>query len=95
MRSAAGLFFGGLMTQVVWQAAVRELIEMPFYEYRCTECGVQFEELQPVGATNDEVECPECGAAKPIRVLSGFATGGSDRFSAPSAAPSCGSSGFS
>ena len=51
---------------------------MPLYEYRCEECGVQFEKL--VGASSrDDVECTECGAEKTERQVSTFAarsTGG-------------------
>ena len=32
---------------------------MPLYEYRCKECGHQFEKIQSFSAT-DEKECPVC-----------------------------------
>jgi putative FmdB family regulatory protein len=46
---------------------------MPLYEYRCTSCGHRFEVLQPVGAGNETLTCPQCGLARPERQLSTFA----------------------
>lgn len=34
---------------------------MPVYEYRCTSCGKDLEEIQPMGS--DAPPCPECGGA--------------------------------
>jgi putative FmdB family regulatory protein len=46
---------------------------MPFYEYRCGECGHQMEALQKI---SDEplVDCPECGqpALKKLVSAAGF-----------------------
>ena len=33
---------------------------MPLYEYRCADCGHQFEALVPAGRADDE-HCPDCG----------------------------------
>jgi putative FmdB family regulatory protein len=43
---------------------------MPTYEYRCTECGHQFEKFQRM---SDEpgAECPECSAASERRLSGG------------------------
>ncbi|HEX5929488.1 MAG TPA: zinc ribbon domain-containing protein [Solirubrobacterales bacterium] len=41
---------------------------MPIYEFECEECGVRFEEL--VAAGDEEMACPECGAAHARRLLS-------------------------
>lgn len=49
---------------------------MPLYEYRCVACDEEFEVLQPVGADGFELECPECGAPRPEKLLSSFACGG-------------------
>jgi putative FmdB family regulatory protein len=39
---------------------------MPIYEYRCEECGVQFEELwKTVSKAKDVAPCPECGTEAP------------------------------
>ena len=34
---------------------------MPLYEYRCGDCGQQFEALVPAGRADAET-CPDCGA---------------------------------
>ncbi len=49
---------------------------MPMYEYTCSHCGADFEELVSSTTPDREVECPECereGCAQ--RKLSTFATG--------------------
>jgi putative FmdB family regulatory protein len=47
---------------------------MPLYEYRCDECGEEFEVIKRITERTDDVECPGCG--KPARkLLSGFAVG--------------------
>jgi putative FmdB family regulatory protein len=51
---------------------------MPMYEYQCSYCGEEFEELVSNSTPDHEVECPECereGGAQ--RKLSTFATSGS------------------
>ncbi len=51
---------------------------MPMYEYQCSLCGEEFEELVSSTTADHEVECPACereGSAK--RKLSTFATSGS------------------
>ncbi len=58
---------------------------MPFYEYECRTCGAKFEAMLPMStrdAAEKELECPECGARAPRRLISCFST-----------APSPGSSG--
>jgi putative FmdB family regulatory protein len=54
---------------------------MPIYEFRCRDCGAQFEELRPLGDDGRDLECPTCGARAPEKQLSVFAA----------ASPSCGS----
>ena len=34
---------------------------MPLYEYRCGDCGQQFEALVPAGRADAET-CPDCGS---------------------------------
>jgi putative FmdB family regulatory protein len=46
---------------------------MPLYEYRCESCGNEFEELVSASAEHGP-PCPECGAEKPKRLYSTFAT---------------------
>jgi putative FmdB family regulatory protein len=50
---------------------------MPFYEYRCRECGESFEVLRPVAERDKPAECPRCGASEAERKLTLFATAGS------------------
>jgi len=60
---------------------------MPLYEYRCQECGHEFEELVPFSAA-DDVACEKCGSKRTERLVSGFACasggGSSDAGCAPS-----------
>ena len=46
---------------------------MPLYEYCCSECSHQFEEIVSLGK-EAEVTCPECGAKNPRRLMSAFAS---------------------
>jgi putative FmdB family regulatory protein len=48
---------------------------MPIYEFECKKCGETFEALRPVGDTGSKLSCPSCGAKKPVKVFSTFATG--------------------
>jgi putative FmdB family regulatory protein len=50
---------------------------MPIYEYRCQECGEEFEKLVRSSADADKVECPRCHQAHVKRLLSLFGLGGS------------------
>jgi len=61
---------------------------MPLYEFRCSECGTEFEFI--VFLTDQEpVRCPECGAANPERLLSIFSSGKGASDLGPSTSPSC------
>lgn len=53
---------------------------MPIYEYRCRECGDVFDAFQRVGEGGDKLNCPKCGAPRPEKLFSSFAStgGGSD-----------------
>lgn len=74
---------------------------MPMYEFRCRECGEDYEELVSGSTADDDVECPTCGAEGAAeRKLSAFAvsgggSGGGSWSSAASSASCGGSSGFS
>ena len=61
---------------------------MPLYEYRCPECGSRFEEIRSLRQSDEEAECPACGASA-ARQLSSFATATPGR-SAASGGSSCG-----
>lgn len=41
---------------------------MPIYEYHCTKCGADFEEI--VGANANAPVCPECHSPKTEKLLS-------------------------
>ena len=45
---------------------------MPIYEYRCKECGEQFEKLVRLSASTSEIECPKCGQQKAEKLISTF-----------------------
>jgi putative FmdB family regulatory protein len=48
---------------------------MPFYEYRCLECGAITEVLRPIKSRDDATNCGRCGAATKL-VMSIFNTVG-------------------
>ena len=63
---------------------------MPIYEYKCRKCDTKFELLQKIGATNDGVKCPQCGATKPIKQFSVFISSGtSNSECASGVCPTC------
>ena len=47
---------------------------MPIYEYECEECGGKFEIRRGMTDSDIDIACPKCGAKKPRRVFSVFAT---------------------
>jgi len=46
---------------------------MPIYEFECTACGHQFEDLVSLSADLRRVACPGCGKRKARKLLSVFA----------------------
>jgi len=48
---------------------------MPIFEYICSKCGAEFEELVPAGHKDMKVACPECGSKSTEKQLSCFAVG--------------------
>jgi len=50
---------------------------MPIYEYRCSECGEEFEKLVASARSAAEISCPKCGSANVKKMLSLFASRGS------------------
>jgi putative FmdB family regulatory protein len=49
---------------------------MPIYEYRCQECGKQFEMFRRFSDADSGILCPECASDQVRRILSSFAAGG-------------------
>ena len=63
---------------------------MPLYEYRCADCGHQFEALVPAGRADQE-SCPDCGAeARRLLSLVAAPVRGHDGAAAPSPGGCCG-----
>ena len=68
---------------------------MPLYEFQCTDCKDEFEELVRSSMAVVEVKCPRCGGEHVKRKLSLFASkgGGGSSFGAAPAAASCSTGG--
>ena len=64
---------------------------MPIYEYRCKECGAEFEELT-LSRDNGAVTCRKCSSRRVTRLLSTFAVGSQAAPSKVDAGP-CGACG--
>ncbi len=46
---------------------------MALYEYRCADCGNEFEQRRPMSEANSSAECPACGK-EASRLASVFAS---------------------
>ncbi|NQS99034.1 MAG: zinc ribbon domain-containing protein [candidate division Zixibacteria bacterium] len=66
---------------------------MPIYEYICSECGREFEEL--VFSSDELPECPICGSKSVEKKVSAFASGSSGGSVQSGISSGCGASGFS
>lgn len=62
---------------------------MPIYEYKCPDCGREFEEL--VIGSNPQVACPQCGGEKCDKLMSAasFRSKGADGQTAASGGGGC------
>jgi putative FmdB family regulatory protein len=63
---------------------------MPFYEYKCTKCGHVFDAMLLLSQRDEEekrMTCPACGAARPQRLISTFATSSSTSSPRPASCP--------
>jgi putative FmdB family regulatory protein len=63
---------------------------MPIYEFRCSQCGHEFETLV-LRAGEDAVTCPVCNSKETKKILSAFSRTGLEK----SLSASCGSSSHS
>ena len=54
---------------------------MPIYEYRCPDCGADFESIRPVSRADDPIDRKECGQPA-SRQISNFSFK-SDTFTSP------------
>ena len=70
---------------------------MPIYEFSCSSCDKDFEELVFKASEIDEVTCPECGTDHVSRKMSACASAPRSAGAAASSGTSagCGTSGFS
>ncbi|MGC8839589.1 MAG: FmdB family zinc ribbon protein [Anaerolineae bacterium] len=50
---------------------------MPIYEYRCSECGEEFEKFVRSMTAEVEVVCPACGSSEVEKKISLFGARGS------------------
>lgn len=50
---------------------------MPIYEYRCTECGEEFEKFVRSMTAEVEAACPKCGSPQVEKKVSLFGSRGS------------------
>jgi putative FmdB family regulatory protein len=63
---------------------------VPLYEYRCADCGQQFEALVPAGRADAE-HCPDCGTeASRLLSLVAAPVRGTDGAAMPVMGPSAG-----
>ncbi len=65
---------------------------MPIYEYRCRDCGAEFEELGAPSQDSEAVTCRACAGRRVTRLLSAFAVGAVAETRAPEPGP-CGACG--
>ncbi len=63
---------------------------MPIFEYRCQDCGAQFEKISY--AANTKILCKKCSSSRVEKLLSVFAVSGTsgDRLPAESGPCPCG-----
>ncbi len=45
---------------------------MPIYEYRCTDCGHEFERVEHLSEHEGKHKCPQCGSEKTEPLLAEF-----------------------
>ena len=50
---------------------MKEVTDMPTYEFKCTRCGHQFEIFTSI-SDREYAECPECGSKQLTQLISNF-----------------------
>jgi putative FmdB family regulatory protein len=60
---------------------------VPIYEFTCRDCETRFEELVKANGADPHVDCPSCGSADTLRLLSAFSVRSAAADAAPAAAP--------
>ena len=66
---------------------------MPLYEYRCPDCGHEFEMMLRFSEASKTPACPRCESIRTHKKLSTVASFGSSDNSFGNSSSSCGSSG--
>ncbi len=66
---------------------------MPIYEYRCKECGAEFEKMVRLSEADRSPLCPECGSPDTRKQITIFASPNSSSSTQGSSSSSCGSGG--
>jgi len=60
---------------------------MPMYEYRCQECGFEFEKMMGFSQSSKLPECPQCKSKETRKQMSVFASKASASTTASSCSP--------
>jgi len=47
---------------------------MPIYEFKCKDCGSEFEYLCFNSRDEENAECPKCGSKETVKLLSTFSS---------------------
>ena len=50
---------------------------MPIYEYRCNQCGAEFEEFRSLSQAEEKAKCPQCLSENTERLISLFSSSSS------------------
>lgn len=64
---------------------------MPIFEYKCSDCGEQFDDLDSIANRDKPHKCPACGSMKSERQLSVFCASSGEGGSGGKICPSSGS----
>jgi putative FmdB family regulatory protein len=65
---------------------------MPIYDYRCKECGAEFEKIVRLSEADRTPLCPECSSPDTRKQITTFASPSSSSSTSSSSSSGCGSS---